>query len=181
MKVLIMAGIVILVLVYALWVFFSRESEAPKFVNANIDWVPGADDPVDTGVIERYDERINEIFIAGLAHHCKPSDCGIFGGRVFNEKDNPVDKKAMAIGSHQSGKIIGYVPGAILDNYRKWSGRKECRCVGYIYREEGQLKGRARVYSSDIDLQVYQDDATKYLEIICERFGWEIPSGNFKI
>ena len=173
---------VLFVLGYAIWVYSKTKKNTPlKHTGGNIDWVPGADDYIDTDVIDSRSGMTNDIFISGLAHHCTINDCGIFGGIVFNDDQNPIDKKAMAIGSHQSGKTIGYVPAAILDSFRKWCGKKDCHCVGYIYREEGALRGRARVYHPDCDLNTIGEDGAKYLETVCERFGWEIPDGDFKI
>ena len=159
-----------------------RKSSSYKYTKGNIDWVPGADQWIDTDAF--FDSRsgmINHIFISGLAHHCSIQDCGIFGGIIYNDKDNPVEKKAMAIRSYQSKKVIGYVPAAILDDYRKWCGRKECHCVGFLYRQEGKLRGRVRVYHPDCDLELIEKDGAQYLEKVCEIFGWEIPSGEFKI
>ena len=179
LKVLFIAFIVLLV-GYIIWVNVSiRKTRPVKHTGGNIDWVPGADDWIDTDYSRS--DMTNNIFIAGLSHHCSINDCGIFGGVVFNEKDNPVNKKAMAIGSYQSGKTIGYVPEAILDNYRKWCGRKDCHCVGFIYRQEGTLRGRARVYHPECDNDIIEKDGAQYLEKVCEIFGWEIPSGDFKI
>ena len=181
LKVFIIA-FVVFVLGYIIWVNVSINKSRPlKHTGGNIDWVPGADNPIETGIIDNFDKRINEIYISGLAHHCTINDCGIFGGIVFSDSDNPVDKKAMAIGSHQSKKIIGYVPTAILDNYRKWCNKKDCHCVGYIFREEGKLRGRVRIYHPDCDPSIIGDDGAKFLEIVCERFGWEIPSDDFAI
>ena len=176
----IIAIVVLAVLCYAIWVYYKTKQNKPlKHTGMNVDWVPGVDDYIDTGVIDSHSDLIKDIFISGLAHHCNANDFGIFGGIVFNEKDNPVDKKAMAIGKHQPKKIIGYVPAAILDSYREWCKRKSCHCVGFIYREEGKYKGRARVYRYDCENEQIEKDASKYLEEICKLFGWDIPDGDF--
>lgn len=181
-----MAAIFIIVGIIALVAIFYNvvliQGRKPrKYTGGKIDWVPEADQWIDTDAIDSHTDMYTNIFIAGLAHHCSIKDCGIFGGIIFNEKDNPVDKKAMAIGSHQSGKIIGYVPKAILEDYREWCCRKKCHCVGFVFRKEGHLQGRVRAYHPDCDLELVEKDGSQYLERVCEIFGWEIPSGDFKI
>ncbi len=174
----IIVGIISLVAIFYI-VALIQGRKPRKYTRGKIDWVPEADQWIDTEYSRS--DLTNNIFIAGLGHHCSVNDCGIFGGIIFNEKDNSVNKKAMAIGSHQSGKIIGYVPEAILDNYRDWCGRKKCHCVGFVYRQDGKLRGRVRAYHPDCDHELIEKDGSQYLEKVCEIFGWEIPSGDFKI
>lgn len=142
-------------------------------------WVPDADDPVETGVIDSHSDSIWDAYIAGLGHHCTVRNVGVFGGPVFNEKDNPADKKAMAFGNAKTKRIIGYIPSAVLDDYRKWCGRKTAHCVGYIFKEGDTLRGRARIYHPDCDLKKVGEDSVAYILAVCERFGWEAPTGDF--
>lgn len=128
---------------------------------------------VHTGIL---DDEVMEIYISGLSHHCFKSDVGPFSGVVFNEKDNPADKEAMAIGCHRRTKILGYVPAQVLDEYRKWCKGKKRACVGYIYWDGQYLRGRCRIYPSDkeADMEKFSEDATKYTTIVAEHFGWEL-------
>lgn len=161
----------------ALYFVFKQGPEPPAPASKlRIVQVEDPDAFVETGVLDR-DDRVNNIFIAGLKHHCTKRDVGYFGGMVFNEKDNAYDRKAMAIGSRQAGKIIGYVPAAILDSYRDWCSGKDAHCVGYVYMDDetGALRGRAKVYHPDLDQDTILDDVEKYLQVVCERFGWEMP------
>ena len=119
------------------------------------------------------DREVQDIYIAGLAHHCTRRDVGVFVGTVYNEKDNPVDRKAMAIGDNNKKKILGYVPGAVLDDFRKWCKREKCPCIGFIYWDGEHLRGRVRVYHPSADLERANEDGEKYASIVNEHFGWK--------
>lgn len=178
MRILLVALALIVLGVVLMALASKKRNTPPEYTGGKIDKVPEADDWIETKYYRS--DLVKDVFIAGLGHHCNISDCGIFGGAIYNEKDNPVDKKAMAIGSYQSKKIIGYVPAAILDDFRKWCGRKNCHCVGYIYRDGGTLRGRVRAYHPDCDNKMLEEDGTQYLEMVCERFGWKIPDVEFQ-
>jgi len=131
-----------------------------------------------TGIMDR---EVKEIYIAGLAHHCDKRDVGFFSGVVFPETDNPYDNKAMAIGSHIHKKIIGYVPAAILDEYRAWCKREKRICAGFIFWDGEHLRGRARVYTAEYSDSRIQDDLFKYADLVAEHYGWELnPDGSLK-
>lgn len=133
------------------------------------------DEPsVFTGILDRSPD-VNNVYIAGLSHHCSKRDAGFFSGVIYNEKDNPYDKKAMAIWNHQTKKIIGYVPGAVLDEYRSWCKRKNCPCVGYIFYDSEHLRGRVRSYLPTADQAELIKDAQEYARQVCEHFGWPVP------
>lgn len=170
--------VVALVAIAALYWVMSTKREPKEPVTL---WVPEADDPVETKVIDSHSGDIWDAYIAGLGHHCTVRDVGVFGGPVFNEKDNPVDKKAMAFGNAKTKKIIGYIPSAVLDDYRKWCGRKTAHCVGYIFMEGNTLRGRARIYHPDSDMEKVGEDSVAYILAVCERFGWKAPTGDFDI
>lgn len=127
-----------------------------------------------TDILDRGD-GVNDVYVAGLAHYCTRKDVGFFAGVVFNEKDNPYDRKAMAIGDTQKKKIIGYIPAAILSEYRKWCKDKHV-CVGYIFYDGEQLRGRIRAYLPDVDKDKMVKDMSEYAKIACEHFGWEAPN-----
>ena len=120
-------------------------------------------------------------YVAGLEHHCTKKDIGYFTGRIFNEADNAYDKKAMAIGSNQAGKIIGYVPAAVLAEYRKWCKRQDCRCVGYIFFDGEHLRGRVRVYLPDTDPEKLIQDVEAYIKLAAEHFGWNVDGAQIEI
>ena len=126
-----------------------------------------------TGILDR---TVNNLYIAGLAHHCSKKDIGFFSGVIFNEKDNPNDKKAMAIGNHANKKIVGYVPSAILSEYRDWCGCEKCPCIGFIFFDGEKLRGRVRAYSPKEDMSKVVDDAQEYAKRVCEHFGWATPN-----
>lgn len=126
-----------------------------------------------TGILDR---AVNDLYIAGLAHHCSKKDIGFFSGVIFNEKDNPYDKKAMAIGNHANKKIVGYVPSAILSEYRNWCGREKCPCVGFIFFDGEKLRGRVRAYHPKEEMSKAAEDAQEYAKRVCEHFGWVTPN-----
>lgn len=117
-----------------------------------------------------------DFYIAGLAHHCNMSDLGFFIATIFNEKDNPYDRKAMAVGDQNEKKIVGYVPAANLENYRKWCKRQNCIGVGYIYYDRTNLRGRVRAYQKGLDMDLVLKDMQEYANIVCEHFGWAVPN-----
>ncbi len=135
---------------------------------------------VQTGILD-YSEEVNDIFIAGLAHHVRKKDVGYFTGVIGNEPDNPYDRKAMAVYHNQLGKIVGYVPAAILKEYRSWCGRRNCKCVGYIFFDGEYLRGRVRAYLPDLNQEEIVQDALKYLEEVAEHFGWPTEDVNLSI
>lgn len=124
---------------------------------------------VDTGF------QAMDVFIAGLGHHCSRSDIGMFTGVVYNEKGNPANRKAMAIWDGRTQKVIGYVPEAILDKYHDYSKGKRCPCVGYIYFDGENLRGRIRSYTSDLEKESVMKDIDDYAKQVCEHFGWTVP------
>ncbi len=126
-----------------------------------------------TGIL---DDDVKEVFIAGLQHHCTRGDIGPFSGVVFNEKDNPADKNAMAIGDHYTKKIIGYIPNSILSDYRKWAGKSSRPCVGFIFWDGEYLRGQCRVYhvKEGEDMDKCSKDAVIYTSAVAEHFGWRL-------
>ena len=147
--------------------FGKAEDKAPE-VTEEIDRIY-------TDIMDR-GRDVNDVFIAGVSHHCTRKDVGFFTGYIFNEKDNPHDKKAMAIFDHQKGRIIGYVPSAILENYRDWCKKKRCVCVGFIFYNGEMLRGRARAYLPDSDKELMMEDIADYAKQVCEFYGWPVPS-----
>ena len=120
------------------------------------------------------DDEVNDIYIAGLHHHCTEWDIGPFIGVVFNEKSNPADRDAMAILDTNKRKIVGYVPAKILDDYRDWCKGKKRYCVGYIFWDGEYLRGRCRVYPSMDEVPEIEKDASRYTSQVADHFGWEL-------
>ena len=172
--------VVVLVVVLAFGFGSKRASIANVENNKRRTKVTYEPHSIKTGIA---DDEVMEIFIAGIEHHCTKADIGPFSGVIFNETDNPVDKKAMAIGDHLKKKIIGYVPGTILSDYRKWCKREKRACVGFIFWDGEHLRGRCRIYPTitDDDMDKYGQDGSKYAQIVAEHFGWELnENGSIK-
>ena len=118
---------------------------------------------------------IDNVYIAGVKHHCTRKEVGFFTGMVFNEKTNQYNRKAMAIWNNQSNKIVGYVPEAILDEYRDWC-KDKCICVGYVFFDGEHLLGRIRAYHPTLEKELMMKDITEYAKVVCEHFGWQTPT-----
>lgn len=113
-----------------------------------------------------------DVFVAGLAHHCRQSDVGVFHGTVYNEKNNPVNNEAMAVWDNRTQKVIGYVPEAILDEYRHFCDGRRCTCIGYIYDDGEYLRGRIRAYREGMDSDAVKSDMDGYAKAVADHFGW---------
>lgn len=169
-------GIIVALVIVLILLYFSSQKKKIQADNTQVSQrtqVTSEPRTIRTGLL---DDEVMEIFIAGLGHHCTKADIGTFSGVIFNEKDNPVDKKAMAIGNHFTKKIIGYVPNAVLDDYRKWCKREKRPCMGFIYWDGEHLRGRCRVYptNNEEDMERYSEDGTKYAQLVAEHFGWKL-------
>ena len=78
----------------------------------------------------------------------------------------------MAIWSNEKQGVIGYVPSAILDDYRIWSEGRKCSCVGVIFWNGESLRGRVRAYAGALDKGAVKDDMENYTTEASEHFGW---------
>ena len=165
--------IVIVFVIVAAIVAASNSDSSSSVSSTRSDGVTYPPRSIHTGIC---DDDVMEVFIAGLGHHCNRRDIGPFSGVIFPETDNPVDKKAMAIGCHRRKKILGYVPNAILTDYRKWCKREKRPCAGYIYWDGEYLRGRCRVYPSnnEEDMDKFSEDATAYIKKVADHFGWDL-------
>lgn len=178
--------IIILLIVIVGLLFYSRIADklpasAPKERRPTMMMTSVMDEiDVCTGILDDSDE-VNDVFIAGLAHHVKKTDVGYFTGLVGNESDNPYDRRAMAVYSNQLGKIVGYVPAAILEEYRDWCDRRNCKCVGYIFFDGEYLRGRVRAYLPDLEPDEIIKDAVEYLQQVADHFGWPSEDVNLSI
>lgn len=165
--------IIVILATAAIIFLLAREGKPARERQARLEQLTQVQTEADvyTNILDR---QVWDVFIAGLGHHCSKDDVGFFSGVVYNESDNPVDKKAMAIGNHFTKKIVGYIPNGILADYREWCGKKSRPCVGYIYWDGEQLRGRARVYPEMEDTSLIDQDVNKYASLVAEHFGWEL-------
>ena len=168
---ILIVGIIVFLVFIGIAIFIPKEDEMPQIKQKQ----HVKDEPVLTGLSDR-DPGVNDFYISGLSHHCTARDRGIISGAIVNEKDNPVDRKAMALVVGKPIRIIGYVPSAILPDFRRWAGKSDIRFVGYIFVEDGILRGRARAYQRDsIGDERMFEDVEKYVSIVTERYGWPLP------
>ena len=128
-----------------------------------------------TDLLDRSDV-VNDLYISGVKHHLSRRDVGFFAGAIFNDKDNAYDKKAMVIWDGNNKRVVGYVPAAILDDYRSWCKRRKCSCVGYVFYNGETLLGRVRAYLPECPPENLIADAQEYAKVCCEHFGWPVPS-----
>ena len=118
---------------------------------------------------------IDNVYLSGVRHYCTRKDVGFFTGTVFNEKSNQYNKKAMAVYNNQKGRVVGHVPEAILEDYRKWC-KDNCVCVGYVFFDGEHLLGRIRAYHPTLEKEIMMKDITEYARVVCEHFGWPVPT-----
>ena len=85
-----------------------QAAAAQSFVNSFLDELYSDFDKDTPGEIECARFRI-----AGITHHCSRNDIGMISGITFLQTNNPYDKKAIALGRVNNGKvsdIFGYIP-----------------------------------------------------------------------
>ncbi len=82
-------------------------------------------------------------YIAGVSYHCSENDIGGYSGYVMLDEDNLKDKRARGI--YSQTKLLGYIPANELIDYIDWSDGRPCPCVGFIFIEDGQLRGRVKI------------------------------------
>ena len=129
---------------------------------------------VHTGILDRTND-IFDFFIAGLSHHCNRRDIGIHAIATVPEPSNPYDRKAMAVYNQNSKEQFGYVPSAILADYRKWCKREACVGIGYVFYDGEHLRGRVRSYIKGCDPDIMLKDMQEYANQVCPHFGWQTP------
>lgn len=169
---------IILAVVAAICIYLNKKNPPKAEEPGKYPATPAKEKTIFTEIL---DWETNNVFIAGIEHHCTKKDIGFFTGKIFNEADNAYDKKAMAVGSNQAGKIVGYVPSAVLAEYRKWCKRQDCRCVGYIFFDGEHLRGRVRAYLPDTDPEKVVQDVEAYIKMAAEHFGWDIDGAEIQI
>ena len=119
------------------------------------------------------------ICIAGLKYHTSPSDMGWFSGWIDADVGNPVDSRARGV-FNSKGKLLGFVPAKELDDYIAWSGGKPMPCVGFIFEEEGQIRGRAKVVKP-CNPAFLQDQFSRFSQWVVDNYGIEYAPKSIEI
>ena len=107
-------------------------------------------------------------YIAGVKHCVSKNDIGGFCGCVVNDINNKYDNKAMGIYTH--GKLLGYIPAAELKAYREWSETDPMPCVGFIYSEGNELRGKVKILRP-CNLKFLEVEFSKYLQWVNDNYG----------
>lgn len=110
-------------------------------------------------------------YIAGLPYHASKYDIGGFTGWVENDLNNAHDSKAMGVYS-SFGKLLGYIPAKELSDYRHWSDGLPMPCVGFIYIEDGQYRGRVKILRP-CNEEFLQTEFSRYLQWVKDNYGAE--------
>lgn len=108
-------------------------------------------------------------YIAGLAHHVSKYDIGGFNGWVENDIINAYDSKAMGV-YNSFGKLLGYIPAKELIDYRLWCDSKPQPCIGFIYIEDGQCRGRIKILRP-CNENFLQIEFSRYLQWVDANYG----------
>ena len=97
-----------------------QASLAQSFVNSFLDELYSGFNKETPGEVECARFRI-----AGITHHCSRNDIGMISGITFLQTNNPYDKKAIALGRVNNGKvsdIFGYIPKEVKKAFNKFAG-----------------------------------------------------------
>ena len=116
-------------------------------------------------------------YIAGLSHHVSKYDIGGFTGWVENDFDNAHDSKAMGV-YNSFGKLLGYIPAKELEDYRLWCDAMAQPCVGFIYVEDNQYRGRVKILRP-CNEEFLEKEFSLYLRYVKDNYGEEfLPKSN---
>lgn len=110
-------------------------------------------------------------YIAGVSHHASKYDVGGFSGWVGADPENPYDNKAMAV-YNSFGKLLGYIPANELKNYREWCDCQPQPCVGFVFVEDGHLRGRVKILRPCNEIFL-EEEFSKYLQWVKDNYGKE--------
>lgn len=110
-------------------------------------------------------------YIAGLPHYASKYDVGGFTGWIENDFGNTCDPKAMGV-YNSFGKILGYIPAKELQDYRDWCRGKPMPCMGFIYIEDGQYRGRVKILRP-CNEEFLQIEFNRYAQWISDNHGKE--------
>lgn len=110
-------------------------------------------------------------YIAGLHHHVSKYDIGGFTGWVENDHGNTYDSNAMGV-FNSFGKLLGYIPAKELSDYRAWCDAKPQPCVGFVFVEDGQIRGKVKILRP-CNEEFLQKGFSSYLQWVNDNFGSE--------
>lgn len=125
------------------------------------------------------DEDEWHTYIAGLPYHAATHDVGGFWGWIEHEVGNKYDRNAMAV-YNSSGKLLGYIPAKEVSDYRDWCDSQPVPCTGYIYIEEGQLRGRVKALMP-CNEEFLQEEFSRYLQWVNDNVGPEYVPKNLQM
>lgn len=108
-------------------------------------------------------------YIAGLSHHASKYNIGGFTGIVANDVNNTRFPDAMGV-YNSSGKLLGYIPAKDLNEYREWCDAMPQPCVGFIFEEDGELRGRVKILRP-CNEEFIQQEFTRYLQWVNDNYG----------
>ena len=115
------------------------------------------------------DER--HTYIAGLHYHVSKYDIGGFTGWVAHDTDNTHDRRARGV-YNSFGKLLGYIPARELDDFIAWCDSKPVPCVGFIYTDNGEIRGRVKMLLP-CNAEFLQTGFSNYLQWVCDNYGAE--------
>lgn len=130
-----------------------QASLAQSFVNSFLDELYSGFNKETPGEVECAVFRI-----AGITYHCSRNDIGMVFGITFLQTGNPYDKKAIALGRVNNGKvsdIFGYIPKENKKAYNKFAGEWDhLPFLGFIREfisEEGKkgITGVIKLYKGE--------------------------------
>lgn len=110
-------------------------------------------------------------YIAGVAHYISQHDIGGFSGFVVTDHNNKYDSNAMGI-YNSFGKLLGYIPAKELSDYREWCEGKAQPCVGFIFIEDNQIRGRVKILHP-CNKEFMQTEFSRYLQWVNDNYGSE--------
>lgn len=117
-------------------------------------------------------------YIAGVGYHASEKDAGAFVGVVAPDPTNIYDKNAIAIYRNDT-KLLGYIGKREQREYKEWSNRKTCPCVGYIktgdYTNDNGLIGRIKVIKP-YNIEYVKNETKGYLKWALEQYGKQFVS-----
>lgn len=115
-------------------------------------------------------------YIAGINFRCNARDEGGFLGYAAPEPDNEYDRNAVAV-YRNDGKLLGYIPKKENKEFKEWSESCTVPCVGYIFQEDGTMRGRVKALLPENENAVYKAVAYYVRWLVQEHGRRFIPKG----
>ncbi len=110
-------------------------------------------------------------YIAGLPHHISKYDIGGFAGWVEADYFNKFDPDAVGV-YNSFGKLLGYIPAKEALGYKQWCDAQPHPCVGFIFVEDDQLRGRVKILRP-CNEEFLKEEFTRYLQWVKNNYGEE--------